>query len=375
MNKKLLLTTFIVLLQLTSLYPQTPSFYHYNTSDGLASSTVYSVIQDKKGFIWFGALNGLNRFDGKKFITYRMNDGLNSNSITSLTENEKGELYIANHQKGINIFRNGKIENFRTTLGGYKINLTYLTENKGVLYGFEYYGLIAIIEKSDDYLLRTLPVVVNRLMKTEDKKIHALTTKGIYRLENKKLEKLKIDGLPEENIYSSALKNDGSYLVGGNGIIYQIKNNRVVGSYSVKLFEENIVFNLLVDSHRNIWFSIKGKGFYLIHDGSKKIIDVGKKLGLENTQINSLMEDNEGNIWAATYGKGVYCLTNLYIQSYTENDGLINNYINSIQKSESGKIIIGTINGISVLDNGIIVPLKYNSGNVITGYINNIIDS
>ena len=375
MNKKLLITTFILLLQLTSIYSQTPAYYHYNTSDGLASSTVYSVIQDKKGFIWFGTLNGLNRFDGKKFITYRMNDGLNSNSITNLTEDEKGELYIANHQKGINIFRNGKIENFRTTLGGYKINLTYLIENEGVLYGFEYYGIIAIIEKSDDYLLRTHPLVVNRLAKTEDKKIFALTTNGIYRLENKKLEKLKIDGLPEENIYCSALKNDGSYLAGGNEIIYRIKNDRVVGSYSVKLFEENIVLNLILDSRQNIWFSIKGKGFYLIPNGSEKIINLGIKLGLEKTQVNSMIEDNEGNIWIATFGKGVYCLTNLYIQSYTERDGLINNYINCIQKSESGKIIIGTINGISILDNGVVVPLKYNSGKVITGYINNIIDS
>ncbi|MEW6507718.1 MAG: two-component regulator propeller domain-containing protein [Bacteroidota bacterium] len=375
MNKKFLMLITFICFHITALYPQTPSYYHYTTSDGLASSTVYSVFQDKNGFVWFSTLNGLNRFDGKKFITYGMKDGLNSNSITYLAENEKGELYIANHQIGINRFRNGKFENLRTTIGGKRINITYLFENKGILYGHETYGVISIIKKSDDYILRTHPFVVNRLIKTENKEIFALTAKGIYRLENKKLEKLRIDGLPEENIYSSALKNDGSYLAGGNGIIYQIKNDRVVGSYSVKLFQENIVFNLIVDSHRNIWFSIKGKGFYVIPDGSKKIINLGIKLGLENTQINSMMEDNEGNIWAATYGKGVYCLTNLYIQSYTENDGLINNHINSIQKSESGKIIIGTINGISILENGIIVPLKYNSGNVITGYINNIIDS
>jgi ligand-binding sensor domain-containing protein/two-component sensor histidine kinase len=366
---------FIGLLQQEIIYPQSPSFYHYNTSDGLASSTVYNAFQDKKGFIWFGTLNGLNRFDGKKFITYRMNDGLNSNSITCITENEKGELFISNHQKGINRFRNGKFENLRNTIGGERINLTYLLENKGILYGFETYGAISIIEKSDDYNLRRHPLVVYRLMKTEEKKIFALTSNGIYRLDNKNLEKLRIDGLPDGNIYSSALKNDGSYFAGGNGIIYQIKNDRMVGSYSVNLFEENIVFNLIVDSHRNIWFSIKGKGFYVIPSGSKKIINLGIKLGLENTQINSMMEDNEGNIWAATYGKGVYCLTNLYIQSYTENDGLINNHINSIQKSESGKIIIGTINGISILKDGIIVPLKYSSGNIITGYINNIVDS
>lgn len=375
MHKKILVFIISVLFQITSAFPQSPSYYHYNTSNGLASSTVYDVFQDKNGFIWFGTLNGLNKFDGRRFTTYRMNDGLNSNSITAVIENEKGELYIGNYEKGINILKNGRIENYRGTIKGARINITYLIETKGILYGYSAFGAIAKMNKSDDYLINTFPTFLKRLMKTGDDKLIALTSKGLYGLNNKKLEKLKIDELPDENLYCSALEKDGSYLVGGNGIIYRIKNDRVVGSYSVKLFEDNIVFNILLDSQQNIWFSIAGKGFYLIPDGSKKIINPGIKLGLENTQINSLIEDNEGNIWVATYGKGVYCLTNLYIQSYTENDGLINNYINCIQKSKSGKLIIGTLNGLSILDNGMIAPLKYNSGNVITGYINNIIDS
>ncbi len=35
---------------------------------GLASNAVYSIYQDKKGFIWAGTANGLQRFDGSKFI-------------------------------------------------------------------------------------------------------------------------------------------------------------------------------------------------------------------------------------------------------------------------------------------------------------------
>ncbi|MCK9424046.1 MAG: hypothetical protein M0Q38_15785, partial [Bacteroidales bacterium] len=109
MSVKFILLALINCLQFTFLYPQTPSYYHYTSTDGLASSTVYQIIQDKAGFIWFATINGLSRFDGKRFVTFRTNDGLNSNSIISLVEGKNGELYIGNYEKGINVLRNGRI--------------------------------------------------------------------------------------------------------------------------------------------------------------------------------------------------------------------------------------------------------------------------
>ncbi|MCL5028106.1 MAG: histidine kinase [Bacteroidetes bacterium] len=374
-TKSILLFFLIVFIPLTKIISQTPPYYHYTTTDGLASSTVYDVIQDRNGFLWVATINGLNKFDGNKFNTYRMADGLNSNSITAILEGEHGELFIGNHEKGINILRNGKFENYISEIEGKRFNISQLVEAKSVLYGFESYGVIGTINNSNNYLILTHPLIVNRLTKTLDNNLIALTSQGVCRVDDKKLAKLNIEGLPEENIYSAALENDGSYLAGGNGIIYRIKNDRVIVSYAVKLFENNIVFNLLLDSHQNIWFSIKGKGIYIIPHGSEKIINLGIKLGLEKTQITSMIEDDEGNIWIATFGKGVYCLNNLYISNFTENDGLINNYVNCIQKSKSGKLILGTTNGISILEKGVLVPLKYNSGQAITGYINNIISA
>ena len=105
MIKKILYLTFISILYSTNLFSQSPPYYHYTASNGLASSTVYDIVQDKDGFIWMATLNGLNRFDGQRFITYTINDGLNSNSITSLLVGDKGELYIGNHEKGINVLR------------------------------------------------------------------------------------------------------------------------------------------------------------------------------------------------------------------------------------------------------------------------------
>ena len=38
-------------------------FRHYTNKQGLSHNTVYCALQDKKGFMWFGTDDGLNRFD------------------------------------------------------------------------------------------------------------------------------------------------------------------------------------------------------------------------------------------------------------------------------------------------------------------------
>src|SRR5688572_14571842 len=46
-------------------------FTRLSVKDGLASDYVYSILQDKKGFMWFGTANGLQRYDGKKIISFK----------------------------------------------------------------------------------------------------------------------------------------------------------------------------------------------------------------------------------------------------------------------------------------------------------------
>ncbi|SIT02501.1 ligand-binding sensor domain-containing protein [Belliella pelovolcani] len=45
-------------------------FNKLTIADGLSSNNVYSVWQDKKGYIWIGTSNGLQRFDGKSFLYF-----------------------------------------------------------------------------------------------------------------------------------------------------------------------------------------------------------------------------------------------------------------------------------------------------------------
>ncbi len=56
----------------TACAQQGLAFTHITTDDGtgLASNIVNSLHQDKKGFIWVGTANGLQRFDGSKFVSF-----------------------------------------------------------------------------------------------------------------------------------------------------------------------------------------------------------------------------------------------------------------------------------------------------------------
>ena len=71
-----------------------PSFRNYTTEDGLPSSEVYVVLQDRKGNMWFGTDRGVARFNGYEFRSFSFKDGLTDNTVFKLFEDEKGRLWI-----------------------------------------------------------------------------------------------------------------------------------------------------------------------------------------------------------------------------------------------------------------------------------------
>lgn len=362
---------------------QTFPYYHYTSSDGLASSTVFNIIQDRKGFIWFATINGLSKFDGKNFSTFRTGDGLNSNSIISLVEGGKGELYIANHEKGINVLRNGRIENYCSEIDGRNFTTSYLLlahsgKDQQTLYTYRSSGSITsfVEDKKGGLITSTIYCRPFRLYKMEmlpKGDIIALTLTGLASVSNNGLTKLDVKGLPETPVYCLTDGGDGSYLIGTNGMIYRIKNNGIIGRYKIKLFaKDNDVMSMLRDKNNNLWFSVMNRGFFLIPNGSDTVVDVGRKMDLQNTLVNNYLEDNEGNIWISTFGKGVYCLNNLYLKNYNENDGMSNNNVYAIAKEKSGKLLIGTFNGVNLYDNGQFDRIKSNLNKIFTEYIHGI---
>lgn len=378
----LVITTAIILFSVR-VNSQTPSFYHYTFADGLASSTVYEIIQDREGFIWFATANGISKFDGNRFTTFRTIDGLNSNSIISIAEGNNGELFIGNYEKGINVIKNNKIENYCSEIDGKSFGTSFLLyvdaeKEKPILYTYRPWNMINVIHEKtvdsrSDYILNPNPERIVKLNKLWNNQLVALTLSGVFNFENDSLKRWHIAGIRDTNLYCLVSGSDKIITIGGKGMIYRIKNSTVISQYKINVNStENDVTSLLIDKNNNIWFSIMNRGFYLIPSGSEKIIDIGSKLDLQNTLVNYYLEDSEGNIWISTFGKGVYCLNNLYIKNWSEKDGLSNNNVYSIAQESSGKLLIGTFNGVTIFDHGKFDQVKSTSKKSLTEYIYSI---
>ncbi len=80
------------------LFAQNSISYGLNNRDGLVNNSVYSIAQDKRGFMWFGSWKGLSSYDTRGFKTYRNSAGnsssLSSNYITTSFCDSRGSLWF-----------------------------------------------------------------------------------------------------------------------------------------------------------------------------------------------------------------------------------------------------------------------------------------
>jgi len=65
-------------------------FERISVEQGLSHSTVACVLQDSRGFMWFGTRDGLNRYDGAGVQVYKHDpqdaNSLGHNQISALAE-------------------------------------------------------------------------------------------------------------------------------------------------------------------------------------------------------------------------------------------------------------------------------------------------
>ena len=72
-------------------------FEHLTTADGLSNDSVFSILQDHRGFMWFGTQGGLNRYDGYRITQYRHDPknphSLGDDFIQMLFEDSRGGIW------------------------------------------------------------------------------------------------------------------------------------------------------------------------------------------------------------------------------------------------------------------------------------------
>lgn len=84
----------------------TPSFRVLDASDGLPSSTVWKLAQDRDGYIWIGTADGLARYDGVDFRVYRHDPAdaasLSGADVTALFVDRGNRIWCGGEDAGLN---------------------------------------------------------------------------------------------------------------------------------------------------------------------------------------------------------------------------------------------------------------------------------
>jgi signal transduction histidine kinase/CheY-like chemotaxis protein/streptogramin lyase len=75
----------------------TPYFHVLSVADGLPSSYVYKIVEDRRGFIWIGTRDGLARYDGAGFRVWRHDTGdaasIASNDVATVYADRGGRIW------------------------------------------------------------------------------------------------------------------------------------------------------------------------------------------------------------------------------------------------------------------------------------------
>jgi signal transduction histidine kinase/ligand-binding sensor domain-containing protein/DNA-binding response OmpR family regulator len=100
---------FLTVLLYTAIFSRSNEselwFRSLSLDDGLSESTVQTILQDRKGLLWFGTRDGLNRFNGYDFTVYNYNENdlstVSSNYINCLFEDSQGRIWVGTNSNGV----------------------------------------------------------------------------------------------------------------------------------------------------------------------------------------------------------------------------------------------------------------------------------
>lgn len=97
-------------------FAQYPQYFSYNSENGLPGNEIYSIEQDRQGFIWIGTDAGLYKYNGVRYISYKCPDQ-KSKSIAGLSVSSSGRLYCYNFQGQLFVLENDSLKELKHPAG------------------------------------------------------------------------------------------------------------------------------------------------------------------------------------------------------------------------------------------------------------------
>ena len=75
------------------------NFKNITIEDGLSQSTIKTIYQDSKGYIWIGTEDGINRYNGYEFKQYKYDEydknSISHNYIVDIAEDKNGRIWVS----------------------------------------------------------------------------------------------------------------------------------------------------------------------------------------------------------------------------------------------------------------------------------------
>ena len=305
---------------------------NYNVKDGIANSTVYSVMQDSRGFLWFCTETGVNRFDGHHFETFTVQDGLADNENFKSYEDSKGRIWFCSYNGRACYYKNGKFynENNDSTLKypakGYLIfdlkedesgniwfsctsNLVYKYDGKKIslpVDGLMFNGVLGStsILFNDAGTLKTF--YVRSHLEIKAVVLDSKKTIGFHKISIRKnispvySDLAKI--LPQRNICYTDSTLGTIYLTDSQLLIY--KNDTVTRAFSVNElgFKDEII--TFYYNANTLFLSTRDHGLFKIENflkGQRRITCL-----LKDYVVTYIFKDNEGSLWLSTHNHGIF---------------------------------------------------------------------
>ena len=309
------------------------NFDFYSQEHGLSSNQIHSILQDKKGWMWFGTSQGACRFDGYKFTVFK-NDPEDSTSLTgnlvrAVYEDRKGQLWIGTENGGLNKFNREK-ENFQHLFSS---------------------GTQTTMKDAS----------VTSIHEDQSGNLWVGTELQLYLIKNESaISEIKPTNLPNSSNYFRVLRSDASgriWLGTNHGLfVYDVKANTVEKiSFPQSVMANEDIWEILMDDDGTVWVGTYDSGMYAVNSLTLQArhIVVDPKNERSNT-VRSISKDKNGKYWIGTRG-GLYIyektrgITAFYYHDEREPKSLVNNSIQCITHDLKGDVWIGTRNGINFL--------------------------
>ncbi|GBD92613.1 sporulation kinase E [bacterium BMS3Abin05] len=359
---------------------QTLNIQTYSVEQGLSQSQVLTIVQDHEGYLWFGTLDGLSRFDGQSFVSFNIKDGLAGNFITANHLDKDGNIWFGHERGRISIY-DAKTHSFhkfqpKEDLPSKQIQFIFRDRSGDLWFGTRGDGLYRYNNKTLRHITKKDGLSSNNITsvcQTKDGMIYLGTSEGITKFfPTKNLTKKSFSfittqtGLNSNFITSILADRRGNIWMGtrGKGAImmsflyqnknpYQTKKKRTFKYFTLGSDpSQNWIQTLYEDREGNVWLGTFGGGSakYIPPSSKNKtgrFFTINTQNGLSRNQVTAIFQDKEGNYWFGTSGGGVSKYRDTGFEFFTTKDGLVGNSVWAIHEDGRGNFWFGTSRGLT----------------------------